>query len=155
MNLLNSLLIAQENVFPTMPSDTGVPDPGVTVAAGFAVIGVIMIISLIISLALALPVIVGMWKVFTKAGKPGWAAIIPIYNVIVLLEVVGKPVWWIALLLIPFVNVVISILLNLALAERFGKDGLYAVGLIFLPFIFLPMLGFGSSTYQPAPAEQG
>lgn len=72
-----------------------------------------------------------------------------------LLEVVGKPVWWIVLLLIPFVNIVISILLNLALAERFGKDGLYAVGLIFLPFIFLPMLGFGSSTYQPAPAEQG
>ena len=132
-------------------SDTGVPDPGVTVAAGIAVIGFIMIISL----ALALPVIVGMWKVFTKAGKPGWAAIIPIYNVIVLLEVVGKPVWWIVLLLIPFVNIVISILLNLALAERFGKDGLYAVGLIFLPFIFLPMLGFGSSTYQPAPAEQG
>lgn len=151
MNLLNSLLVAQEPVFPTMPSDPGVPDVGVTAAAAAGVFGFIMLINL----AVALVVIIGMWKVFTKAGKPGWAAIIPIYNVIVLLEVVGKPVWWIVLLLIPFVNVVISILLNLALAERFGKDGLYAVGLIFLPFIFLPMLGFGSSTYQPAPAEQG
>lgn len=151
MNLLNSLLVAQEPVFPAMPSDPGVPDVGVTAAAAAGVFGFIMLINL----AVALVVIIGMWKVFTKAGKPGWAAIIPIYNVIVLLEVVGKPVWWIVLLLIPFVNIVISILLNLALAERFGKDGLYAVGLIFLPFIFLPMLGFGSSTYQPAPAEQG
>ena len=134
-----------------MPSDPGVPDVGVTAAAAAGVFGFFMLINL----AVALVVIIGMWKVFTKAGKPGWAAIIPIYNVIVLLEVVGKPVWWIVLLLIPFVNIVISILLNLALAERFGKDGLYAVGLIFLPFIFLPMLGFGSSTYQPAPAEQG
>ena len=151
MNLLNSLLVAQEPVFPAMPSDPGVPDVGVTAAAAAGVFGFFMLINL----AVALVVIIGMWKVFTKAGKPGWAAIIPIYNVIVLLEVVGKPVWWIVLLLIPFVNIVISILLNLALAERFGKDGLYAVGLIFLPFIFLPMLGFGSSTYQPAPAEQG
>ena len=151
MNLLNSLLVAQEPVFPAMPSDPGVPDVGVTAAAAAGVFGFFMLINL----AVALVVIIGMWKVFTKAGKPGWAAIIPIYNVIVLLEVVGKPVWRIVLLFIPFVNIVISILLNLALAERFGKDGLYAVGLIFLPFIFLPMLGFGSSTYQPAPAEQG
>ena len=144
-------LLPQESVFPAMPSDPGAPDVGFAAAAAAGVFGFIMLINL----AVALVVIIGMWKVFTKAGKPGWAAIIPIYNVIVLLEVVGKPVWWIVLLLIPFVNIVISILLNLALAERFGKDGLYAVGLIFLPFIFLPMLGFGSSTYQPAPAEQG
>ena len=92
--------------------------------------------------------IVGMWKMFGKAGKPGWAAIIPIYNGIVMLEIAGKPIWWILLLMVPFVNFVIAILLYLAIAERFGKGGGYAVGLIFLPFIFFPMLGFSDATYQ-------
>ena len=92
--------------------------------------------------------IVGMWKMFGKAGKPGWAAIIPIYNGIVMLEIAGKPIWWILLLMVPFVNFVIVVLLYLAIAERFGKGGGFAVGLILLPFIFIPMLGFGDATYQ-------
>ena len=105
-------------------------------------------IFMILYFALIILMIVGMWKMFDKAGKPGWAAIIPIYNFIVMLEIAGKPIWWILLLMVPFVNFVIAILLYLAIAERFGKGGGYAVGLIFLPFIFLPMLGFGDATYQ-------
>jgi hypothetical protein len=134
MTLLTSLLIAQNN------------------DAAAAALGGFLLVVWLISLAISLLVIVGMWKMFSKAGKPGWASIIPIYNCVVLLEIVGKPIWWVLLLMIPFVNFVIAIILNLALAERFGKGGGFAVGLIFLPFIFIPMLGFGSATYQPAPA---
>jgi Family of unknown function (DUF5684) len=98
-------------------------------------------------LAFAVLIIAGMWKLFTKAGKPGWAAIVPIYNIIVLLEVIGRPTWWVVLYLIPFVNIVILFIVWIDLAKSFGKDVAYALGLIFLPFIFLPMLGFGKATY--------
>lgn len=91
--------------------------------------------------------IAGLWKVYTKAGQPGWACIIPIYNFIVLLRIVGRPWWWILLMLIPFVNLVIAILVTVELATVFGKGGGFAVGLIFLGFIFVPILGFGSATY--------
>lgn len=89
------------------------------------------------------------WKIFAKAGKPGWAAIVPIYNLFVLLEIIGKPLWWIILMLIPLVNIVVSFLVYLALAGKFGKGGGFGVGLVFLPFIFFPILAFDSSTYRP------
>jgi hypothetical protein len=95
------------------------------------------------------------WKVFSKAGQPGWASIVPIYNVVVLLQVAGKPVWWIVLLLIPVVNLVILILVSISLAENFGKGAGFGIGLWLLPIIFYPILGFGSAAYQggAAPAE--
>ncbi|HOO09413.1 MAG TPA: DUF5684 domain-containing protein [Cyclobacteriaceae bacterium] len=97
--------------------------------------------------------IVGMWKVFEKAGKPGWAAIIPIYNIIVLLEVVGKPTWWIILMLIPFVNFIIAIILCHQLSLSFGQGVGMTILIIVLPFVALPILGFGSATYsKPATA---
>lgn len=92
--------------------------------------------------------IVAMWKIFTKAGKPGWASIIPIYNTIVLLEIVGRPVWWILLMLIPFVNIIILVILMLDLAKSFGKGTGFAIGLIVLTTIFFLILGFDSSTYK-------
>ena len=85
---------------------------------------------------------------FVKAGKPGWAAIIPIYNAIVLLQIAGKPLWWIILLLIPIVNIVIGIIVCLAVARNFGESGAFGVGLAFLGVIFFPILGFGSAQYQ-------
>jgi len=88
------------------------------------------------------------WKIFTKAGKPGWAVIIPIYNIIVLLEIVKKPLWWIVLLLIPCVNLVVAIIMVIELAKVFGKSTGFAVGLILLGIIFLPILAFGDSEYQ-------
>jgi len=90
------------------------------------------------------------WKMFSKAGQPGWASIIPIYNVIVLLQIAGKPVWWILLCMIPLVQIVPLIIMNIEIAAKFGKDGGFAVGLTLLPFIFFPILGFGSATYQGA-----
>ena len=82
--------------------------------------------------AIILLMVVSMWKVFVKAGKPGWAAIIPIYNIIVLLDIAGKPMWWIILCLIPFVNFIVIILIYVAVAKNFGKGVGFALGLIFL-----------------------
>lgn len=103
--------------------------------------------STIISLVIAAAVIAGLWKVFTKAGEPGWAAIVPIYNTYILLKIAGKPWWWLLLLLIPFVNFVVAILALIALAQAFGKGTGFALGLIFLSPIFIPILGFGSAQY--------
>ncbi|HEY4621368.1 MAG TPA: DUF5684 domain-containing protein [Gaiellaceae bacterium] len=102
----------------------------------------------IIYLAIAVLVIAGWWKVFTKAGEEGWKAIIPIYNFIVLLKIVGREWWWVLLALIPIVGLVIWIIVSLDLAKSFGRGGGFAVGLILLPFIFAPILGFGSDTYR-------
>jgi hypothetical protein len=108
---------------------------------------------MVVWLAVAIAVIVGLWKVFAKAGQPGWACLIPIYNAYVLLKIVGKPGWWLVLYFIPVVNLVVGILVCLELAKVFGKGGGFAVGLILLPIVFLPILGFGSATYAaPAPA---
>jgi hypothetical protein len=102
----------------------------------------------IVYLAIIILMIAAMWKIFTKAGKPGWAAIIPIYNMIVLLEIVGKPIWWFILMFIPVVNIVILIIVNLELAKKFGQSVGFAIGLILLAPIFYPILGFGSARYQ-------
>ena len=106
------------------------------------------------ALAIAIVVIAGMWKIFTKAGQPGWAAIIPIYNIYILLQIVGRPTWWLALLLLAFIPIVGSIALLAVifiiywdLAKSFGKDIGYAIGLVLLSFVFVPMLGFGSAQY--------
>ena|SRR6185437_6565656 len=111
------------------------------------------IIFLLIELAVIVVVFAGLWKVFVKAGKPGWAAIIPIYNLIVLLEIADKPLWWIILCIIPLVNIVVGVLIAIAVAANFGKSTLFGVGLAFLPFIFYPLLGFGDAVYQPGGVE--
>jgi len=116
-------------------------------AAGIGIAGII------IWLAIAAFFIACGWKIFTKAGKPGWAAIVPIYNIIILLEIVGKPIWWIILLIIPVVNIVIEFMIVIELAKRFGKSVGFAIGMILLSVIFIPMLAFGSAQYTPpAPA---
>lgn len=112
-----------------------------------AAAGAIGMISSCFGLIVAVIVIAGMWKMFVKAGKPGWAAIIPIYNTIVLLEIVGCPIWWIILLLVPCVNVVISLIVLIDLAKSFGKGTGFDIGLWLLSFIFFPILGFGDARY--------
>jgi Family of unknown function (DUF5684) len=93
------------------------------------------------------------WKIFVKAGEPGWAVIIPIYNVIVFLRIVGRPWWWLLLFLIPLVNLVLEIIALHDLSKSFGKGGGFTVGLLFLGFIFYPILGFGSATYRGPAAK--
>ena len=113
-------------------------------------LGVIMLVYLVILIAL----IAGMWKTFTKAGQPGWAAIIPIYNIIVWLQICGRPVWWIILLLIPIVSLVIFIIVSIDLAKSFGKGAGFGIGIFLLGFIFIPILGFGSASYTGPAAAQ-
>ena len=110
----------------------------------------IPIIFILCELALVFLVLAGLWRVFTKAGEPGWAAIIPIYNVIVMLKIAGKPVWWFLLFLIPLVGLIIAILVSIEIAKAFGKGAGFGVGLALLGFIFYPILGFGDATYQGA-----
>ena len=91
--------------------------------------------------------IVCLWKVFVKAGKPGWAAIIPIYNIITELEIIGRPWWWLLLLFIPLVNIVIGIIVIFDLAKVFGKSTSFGFGLLFLSVIFMAILAFGDAKY--------
>ena len=102
---------------------------------------------MLVWLAVMVLIVAGFWKVFVKAGEPGWASIIPIYNCIVLLKIAGRPLWWFLLLLVPVVNLVIFIVVSLDVARRFGQGAGYGVGLAVLPMIFYPMLGFGSARY--------
>lgn len=95
------------------------------------------------------------YGVFKKAGHAPWAAFVPIYNYYVLLKVVGRPGWWLILYLIPIVNLIVWIVVMIDLAKSFGKGGGYAVGLIFLFWIFAMILGFGSAEYRGPVAGGG
>jgi len=103
--------------------------------------------AIIIYVAIVVLMIASLWVIYTKAGKPGWAAIIPIYNIIVLLEIVGKPWWWLLLMLIPFVNIVFAIWMTNLLSKSFGQNEGFTVGLLLLSIIFYPILAFGSAKY--------
>ena len=101
----------------------------------------------ILYLAVIVFLIAAQWKIYDKAGQPGWACIIPIYNWYVLLKIVGKPGWWIILYFIPVVNLIFLIWTINMLSKSFGKDEGFTIGLLFLGFIFYPILGFGSAQY--------
>ncbi len=116
----------------------GVPQLSPAATTGLTVVWLVVLVVMIAAL----------WKVFVKAGEPGWAAIIPIYNFIVLLKIAGKPLWWIILLFIPFVNFIIIIVIYFALAKNFGKGAGFAIGLVFLPIIFFPILAWGDAQYH-------
>jgi hypothetical protein len=107
-----------------------------------------VMVILFVELAIAVLMIAALWKVFAKAGQPGWAAIVPIFNLYIMCKVAGRPGWWLILFIIPFVNFIISIIVALDIAKAFGKGAGFAIGLIFLPFIFYPILGFGDAEYQ-------
>lgn len=92
------------------------------------------------------------WKIYKKAGKEGWATLVPIYNIVVLLEIVEKPVWWILFLMIPGVNIIFAIWITNLLSKRFGKEESYTIGLLILPFVFYPMLGLSKVEYRRTPS---
>ena len=112
-----------------------------------------MIVFLVIYLAIIVVVLAGFWKMFEKAGQPGWGAIVPFYNMYLMCKIAGRPGWWLILLLIPYVNFIFWIIVLLDLAKSFGKGVGFAVGMILLGAIFIPILGFGSAEYEgPAAA---
>lgn len=119
-------------------------DSGGGNAAG-AIVGLLI---LVIELGIAAAMIAGLWKLFVKAGQPGWAAIVPIYNTYVMTQIVGRPILWFILTFIPCVNFVAMVLIMIDLAKSFGKSTGYAIGMILLPFVFIPMLGFGDAQYS-------
>ena len=112
---------------------------------GAAVGGLIVFL---LYIAIILLLIIAQWKIFTKAGKPGWAILIPIYNFIVVWQISKQPVWVLILCFVPFVGFIGGIMLAVGIANSFGKGIGFALGLIFLPFIFYPLLAFGDAQYQ-------
>jgi uncharacterized ferritin-like protein (DUF455 family) len=104
---------------------------------------------LLIQLAIIVFMVVSMWKVFEKAGQPGWAAIVPFYNIYVLTTGVAmKEVLWFILCLVPFVNFIAIILISIDVAKRFGKGAGFGIGLAFLGFIFYPILAFSDARHD-------
>ncbi len=118
--------------------------------------GGLAILIILLGTVFSVLMIIAGWRILTKAGQPGWAILIPIYQIIVFCKAAGKPAWWFVLLLIPGVNIVISLLLCLGLASKFGKGAGFGVGLFLLPLVFVPILGFGPAAHEdgPPPAER-
>ena len=146
--------------------DFGGIDPSVTEPALGGVdimgaLGPVLALVQIVTLAILVVAIVSMWKIFKKAGKPGWAALIPIYNTVVMVKVAKAPMWYLVPILggivlgfIPVIGtfiaiaaVVFSFILNVKLAKAFGKSAGFGIGITLLPIIFLPILAFGKAQY--------
>ncbi len=107
---------------------------------------------IIFVLLIVATLVISMWILFDKAGEPGWAAIVPIYNILTLLKIVNKPWWWLLLMMIPYAGIVWNIWSLNLFVKSFGKSEGYTVGCIFLPFIFLPMLA-ATGIYQGQSAQ--
>ncbi len=109
--------------------------------------------SMVVSIIFIILMIASIWKIFSKSGQPGWGALIPFYNIYLMLKVAGKPGWWLLLMFIPFVNFVIMIIMYHGVSKNFGHGGGFTVGMVLLPIIFFPVLAFSSAAYAPvAPA---
>lgn len=105
---------------------------------------------MLVMLAVAAFMLATLWKVFTKAGQPGWAVLVPIYNIIVMLKIAGKPAWWLVLFFIPLVSLVVAVLVGIGTAKAFGKGTGFGLGLAFLGPIFYAVLAFGDAEYVGA-----
>ena len=131
MTMIPALLL-QEN--------TGAGGLGALLAVGGTI--------LLVALALAVVLIIGLWKVYVKAGQPGWAVLIPFYNMYILLKIAGRPGWWLVLCLIPLVNIVIALMVAIDVAKAFGQSAVFGVVLLFLlSGIGYLVLGFGNYKY--------
>jgi len=98
-------------------------------------------------LVLVIVMIIAEWKIYEKGGQPGWAILIPFYNIYVLLKLVGRPGWWLLLMFIPVVNFIIGIIVINDLSKSFGRGVGFTLGLIFLSPIFILLLAFGDYKY--------
>jgi Family of unknown function (DUF5684) len=126
------------------PSAAPAAIPTAAILAGMLGAGTLLPLLLLLLLLM----LASLWKVFVKAGEAGWKGLIPIYNIFLLIQIAGKPWWWFLLLFIPGVNLIIWVLINIALAERFGKGALFGLGLFFFGIIFFPALAFGKAEYN-------
>jgi uncharacterized protein DUF5684 len=110
----------------------------------YAVLSILMLLCYFTMIGVT---IAGGWGAFAKANRPGWAIFVPIYNTLVMIDIAGKPWWWIFLLLIPIASIVFAIMILISFANAYGKGVGFALGLIFLPMVFFPLLGFGDAEY--------
>lgn len=149
LNILN--LIAQTTS--RYQSDYGYTTTTTTVSTGVPL--VVTLFMFVFYLVLIAFFVIVTWKIYTKAGKPGWASLIPIYSTIVEMEIIGRPGWWFLLYFIPLFGIYVMILDTMILAKCFGKDGGFAVGLILLPAIFYPILAFGKTAQYQGPMANG
>jgi len=147
--LLGGSLVIYNNI----GDDAGGAQAGGAELGNFAILGggIMMLFMVLGSTLLAFLLVASGWILNTKAGKPGWTSLIPIYNIFEFIDMAGRPAWWFALLLVPVLNLAVVILICINLAENFGKGAGFGLGLTFLGFIFLPILAFGDSVYQPIP----
>ncbi len=140
---------AAKPVAAPVPKPAARPAPPVPAPpAGAAVAGMLGMGVLLPFLLIVFLLIASFWKVFTKAGEAGWQCLIPLYNMFVLVKISGKPWWWFLLMFVPVVNIIILILVQMALAERFERGPLFGLGLTFFGFIFYPVLAFGNAQYR-------
>ena len=119
-----------------------------TLASASGAVSVIYVLVIIFEIA-------ALWKVFDKADRPGWAAIVPIYNLYVLCKVAHRSGWWVLLFLIPLINIIVSLIVMIDLGKAFGKGTGFGVGLWLLSFVFVPVLGFGSARYGTSQVSFG
>ena len=105
----------------------------------------------LVELIIVVAILASMWKLFEKMGRQGWEGIIPIYNIIILSRLCGKPDWWFILFFIPIVNIVAAWILFALLAKDFDEGVGMTFLLVFLPFIGFPILGLGQAVYKPKP----
>ncbi|HUF25912.1 MAG TPA: DUF5684 domain-containing protein [Gemmatimonadaceae bacterium] len=103
----------------------------------------------LVIMGLVVFMVASMWIVFDKAGQPGWAVLIPIYQQIVHARVANKSVWWGIALIIPVINLIAYFVISFGVAERFGKSTAFGIGLALLPIVFYPMLAFGDAQAEP------
>jgi len=105
-------------------------------------------IFLVVWLVVCLVILAGVWKVFAKAGQPGWGVLVPIYNAYLITRIAQRPAWWLILMFVPIVNILAAVVLSMDIAKHFGKGPGFGVGLAFLGPIFYPILGFGGAQYS-------
>jgi hypothetical protein len=113
-----------------------------------------VLILLLIYFGIIALMIISMWKIFTKAGKEGWASIVPFYNLYVMVEISKKPTWWFGMMFVPFANFVFMIMIMNGISKSFGKSEGFTVGMIFLPYVFYPILAFGDAQYVDAQKQE-
>ena len=113
----------------------------------FQAAGIRGIFESLLSLAITIPTVVGMWRLFEKAGQPGWGALIPIYNLYLLFRIARYEWWYFLLMLVPLINIFVLIAVHVEVARCFGKNLAWGLGLLFLGFVFFPILGLGSAKY--------
>jgi hypothetical protein len=102
---------------------------------------------LLVVIAVFLFYLIAGWRLFSKAGVPGWGVTIPIYNIYLWCKIAGRPGWWVLLFIVPVVNVIVHLIVSLDVAKSFARSDAFGVGLWLLGFIFVPILGYGASTY--------